>query len=83
LEQVQMIPLSCSARQLVILVVSLMVATSATMVSADKAKDAIDRIGFMQLKGEVDKAKATPRLAIDRSDTAANQLIKTSVRGVG
>jgi hypothetical protein len=69
-----MIPLSCSARQLVILVVSLMVATSATMVSADKAKDAFDRIGFMQLKGEVDKAKATPRLAIDGSDTAANQL---------
>jgi hypothetical protein len=28
----------------------------------------------MQLKGEVDKAKATPRLAIDGSDTAANQL---------
>ena len=69
-----MIPLSCIARQLVILVVSLMVATSATMVSADKAKDAFDRIGFMQLKGEVDKAKATPRLAIDGSDTAANQL---------
>ena len=44
------------------------------MVSADKAKDAFDRIGFMQLKGEVDKAKATPRLAIDGSDTAANQL---------
>jgi hypothetical protein len=44
------------------------------MVSADKAKDAFDRIGFMQLKGEVDNAKATPRLAIDGSDTAANQL---------
>ena len=62
-----------------------MVATSATMVSADKAKDAFDRIGFMQLKGEVDKAKATPRLAIDGSDTAANQLIpsiSTSLRSI-
>ena len=69
-----MIPLSCSARQLVILVVSLMVATSTTMVSADKAKDAFDRIGFMLLQGEIDKAKVDPRSEIDGSDTPENQL---------
>jgi hypothetical protein len=69
-----MIPLSCSARQLVILVVSLMVATSATMVSADKAKDAFDGIGFIQLQGEIKRAEIIPRLEIDESDTPANQL---------
>jgi hypothetical protein len=44
------------------------------MVSADKAKDAFDGIGFMQLQGEIKRAEIIPRLEIDGSDTPANQL---------
>jgi hypothetical protein len=69
-----MILASDSSRRLAILLVSLMVTSWTSMVPADEARVAFDRISFMLLQGEIDKAKVDPRSEIDGSDTPENQL---------
>jgi hypothetical protein len=62
------------ARRLVILLVPLMITSWTSLVQADELRDAFDRISFMLLQGEIDKAKVDPRSEIDGSDTPENQL---------
>jgi hypothetical protein len=69
-----MILASFSSRRWATLLVSLTIASWTSLVQADEVRVAFDRISFMQLQGEIDRAKVDPRSEIDGSDNAGNKL---------